>query len=178
MSCVLNIELYKYCSCAFVNGIYVPFLCGLFSHYLFLTNLFVLVYLQVHSLTARSVSRQFREGLKQAQPHTADINIKLKTQVVPIVEKQLNNNNSNNKEAKLSEFQQNYNYDNFTSDDIINDSSREGSIECDTNTGDLCSKKPGSSSNILARAAFWDKRVEEGIIDDSIVIQEFPKMEI
>ncbi|XP_035702852.1 uncharacterized protein LOC110846713 isoform X2 [Folsomia candida] len=135
-------------------------------------------YQQVHSLTARSVSRQFREGLKQAQPHTADINIKLKTQVVPIVEKQLNNNNSNNKEAKLSEFQQNYNYDNFTSDDIINDSSREGSIECDTNTGDLCSKKPGSSSNILARAAFWDKRVEEGIIDDSIVIQEFPKMEI
>lgn len=32
---------------------------------------------QIHSLTARSVPRQFREGLKKGMPHRSDRNIKL-----------------------------------------------------------------------------------------------------
>lgn len=125
--------------------------------------------LQVHSLTARSVSRSFREGLKQAQPQ--DINIKLKPSIISISEKETN------KEFTITEINDNYNSkDDFTDDCENNEDTLNNDTE--TNPGELNRKKGGSSSNILARAAFWDKRVNEGIIDDELVIKEFPKMEI
>jgi len=125
----------------------------------------------VHSLTARSVSRQFREGLKQAQPHAADINIKLKTALAINGNKRANNNctNNNNKDALEISNEQVKN----TANAIVSNGVKPGMVD-----GELNRKKSGSSSNILARAAFWDKRVTEGIVDDELVIREFPKMEI
>lgn len=126
------------------------------------------LHLQVHSLTARSVSKQFREGLKQAQPNPVDINIKLK----PTMQQ---NHNNNNKESsiRLSESTR----EKYNSNDSLASSNSDISGKFDT-SGELCRKKGGSSSNILARAAFWDKRIQEEILDDEIVIKEFPKMEI
>jgi hypothetical protein len=120
----------------------------------------------VHSLTARSVSKQFREGLKLAQPHTADINIKLKNST----------KSNNNKECRLVEINE------IQSENVVSSEHNEvnggtRNLEGDSSPGELNRKKGGSSSNILARAAFWDKRVQEQIIDDKIV-REFPKMEI
>ena len=39
--------------------------------------------LQIHSLTARSVPRQFREGLKHSKPDVTDRNIRVKQQQQP-----------------------------------------------------------------------------------------------
>jgi len=125
---------------------------------------------QVHSLTARSVSRQFREGLKQSQPNHTDINIKLKSQ---LVNGKSNNNNYNKLDINNCNDNENHNESNNREN---GGGTRE--IDNDSAPGELCRKKGGSSSNILARAAFWDKRVQEGIIDDGLVIKEFPKMEI
>ena len=39
--------------------------------------------LQIHSLTARSVPRQFREGLKHSKPDVTDRNIRVKQPIKP-----------------------------------------------------------------------------------------------
>lgn len=39
------------------------------------------------------------------------------------------------------------------------------------------SKRTVASNSILSRAAFWDKRVKDGIIDDDVAIKQFPKVD-
>jgi len=124
-------------------------------------------YQQVHSLTARSVSLKFRENLKKSQPDHTDINIKLKSSNV-------NGKPSNNSESTFL----NENENEISNNRDISNGGGTQDFDPDSAPGELSRKKGGSSSNILARAAFWDKRVHEEIIDDKLVIKEFPKMEI
>ena len=67
----------------------VKFFYTVFAQKSHIANLFPFQTFQIHSLTARSVPRHFREGLKKGMPCFADRNIKIPNQGTPII----NNNN-------------------------------------------------------------------------------------
>jgi hypothetical protein len=150
--------------------------CGIIhilQKYQFFAKLVINLFFQVHSLTARSVSKQFREGLKLAHPNQTDINIKLKSQSANGDASGNGKKGGSDSDDSLSPSASSSKRNSFASTESINSTGSNNlgnGLSSDNN-------KPSSRKNhILARAEFWDKRVKEKIIDDDRIIKEFPKM--
>lgn len=137
---------------------------------------------QVHSLTARSVSREFREGLRLSHPSPPNMNIKV-TPKVPSKENsseskldphnEVNETESPNTTNEKDRFKNRQNAEGESSDSEKNLSSSNDVLT----SSNLNKAKRSGSKSILSRAAFWDKRVKDGIIQDEVAIKEFPKVE-
>jgi hypothetical protein len=110
----------------------------------------------MHSLTARSVSREFREGLKLSKPAQTNSNVKVDT---------TNNQNTTTGNNCTSNNAMSKNQNNSTSNNHTNSNGN----------GDLRkSSVNGSSSDLIAsRAAFWDNRVKNKILNDDSIIDQF-----
>ncbi|ODN01221.1 Myosin light chain kinase, smooth muscle [Orchesella cincta] len=133
----------------------------------------------VHSLTARSVSREFREGLRLSHPSPPNMNIKVAPKLSPNKE---NSQESKQEEQNESERETVTITNNSKNSDNKNRQNGEETSSENQNNDMLTSaalnkSKRTASNSILSRAAFWDKRVKDGIVDDDVAIKEFPKVE-
>ncbi|CAL8138300.1 unnamed protein product [Orchesella dallaii] len=134
----------------------------------------------VHSLTARSVSREFREGLRLSHPSPPNMNIKVAPKLSPSKEyspetKQEDQNESERETVTVSNNSKNSDINRLNGEDS---ESQNNSTNNDMLTSAALNKTKRTACNsILSRAAFWDKRVKDGIVDDDVAIKEFPKVE-
>lgn len=150
-----------------------------------MTKIFLIIKLQVHSLTARSVSREFREGLRLSHPSPPNMNIKVTPNTkspfskgMPIeskIEEQL-------KECDTETFNNTCVSDSLLEVKELESQSNDESEKIVKNNDVLTSAalnkaKRSTSNSILSRAAFWDKRVQDGIIDGDVAIKQFPKVD-
>jgi len=108
---------------------------------------FVFLQMKVHSLTARSMSREFREGLRLSAPKVSNSNIKL-----PAKEEDVPPNNS----SGAIHHNGTHNNNNLSSNNNNNE------------------EMTSAVNLIKSRAAFWDQRVNNSILNDELVIDKFP----
>ncbi|XP_054168123.1 homeobox protein 2-like isoform X2 [Oppia nitens] len=136
----------------------------------------------VHSLTARSMTREFRQrsqlNVPRSQLNRMDINSH-------------NNRNVNFVESESSSPSTpcSPTNDGYTSDDssiissngnlssnVVNDTTGNG-IACHKNNLIHANNDRKYSPSILKRATYWQKRCENGLLSDYSVAEEFPPME-
>lgn len=121
----------------------------------------------MHSLTARSLSREFRDLAKQNLPKPMNRTI----QVPSYCEDSTSERESLcSPESAQSSFstQQADNGHGYTSD------------ESNTSTSSIPRTKARRhiSRSILERATYWERRAEQGLLSDASVSEEFPGIEI
>lgn len=135
---------------------------------------------QVHSLTARSVSREFREGLRLSHPSPPNTNIKVTPKTKTPLSKALPTQSKIEEQLRECDTETFNNTcvsdPNFVDPTVIEKTPNNANNDVLTSTA-LNKAKRATSNSILSRAAFWDKRVQEEIVDDNVAIKQFPKIE-
>ncbi|KAG8182517.1 hypothetical protein JTE90_002055 [Oedothorax gibbosus] len=117
---------------------------------------------KVHSLTARSLSREFRDMVKSNGPKQMNRTIQ-----VPSEETTNEHDSLRSPESNLSTSQGELAHG-YTSDES----------NTSANSTTKAKSRRHISRSILERAKYWEKRAEQGLLSDASVNEEFPGIEL